>query len=70
MSLTMVHSNPARVDNGVFSVDRKFHLGMQAYAHAIRTPLLTVHNIPVPAQAMHFKKPRRSTPSFSVLWSM
>ena len=34
------------------------------------TPPLTVHSIPVPAQAMHFKKPRRSTPSFSVLWSM
>ena len=34
------------------------------------TPPLTVHSIPVPAQAMHFKKPRRSTPSFSVSWSM
>jgi glycosyltransferase involved in cell wall biosynthesis len=43
MSLTMVHSNPARVDNGVFSVDRKFQLGMQAYAQAIHTPLVTIH---------------------------
>ena len=33
------------------------------------TPPRMVHNIPVPAQAMHFKKPRRSTPSFSGLWS-
>jgi glycosyltransferase involved in cell wall biosynthesis len=43
MSLTMVHSNPARVDNGVFSVDRKFQLGMQAYAEKLHTPLTTIH---------------------------
>ena len=34
------------------------------------TPPLTVHNIPVPAQAMHFRKPRRSTPSCPTLWLM
>ncbi len=39
----MVHSNPARIHNGVFSVDRKFLLGMKAYAQAIPAPLVTVH---------------------------
>ena len=43
MSMTMVHFNPARADDGIFSVDRKFHLGMQAYAQAIHVPLVTIH---------------------------
>jgi glycosyltransferase involved in cell wall biosynthesis len=43
MTLTMVHSNFARIDSQVFKVDRKFHLGMQKYAEQIRAPLTTVH---------------------------
>ncbi len=41
--LTMIHSNSASVDGGVFRVDRKFHIGMLCYAESIRTPLATVH---------------------------
>ena len=41
--LTMIHANGARVDDGVFRVDRKFHSGMVAYAEAINAPLTTVH---------------------------
>lgn len=41
--LTMIHSNLARVEDGVFMVDRKFHLGMQAYTQRIREPIVTVH---------------------------
>jgi glycosyltransferase involved in cell wall biosynthesis len=39
----MAHSNSARIDDGVFKVDRKFHVGMQAYAQKIRAPLITIH---------------------------
>lgn len=39
----MVHTNGARVDDGVLRVDRKFHVGMQAYAEKIRAPLTTIH---------------------------
>ena len=41
--LTMIHANGARVDNGMFRVDRKFHTGMVAYAQTIHAPLTTVH---------------------------
>jgi colanic acid/amylovoran biosynthesis glycosyltransferase len=43
MTLTMVHSNVARIDHGIFRVDRKFHVGMQLFAKEIRRPLATVH---------------------------
>ncbi len=43
MSLTMVHANPATIDDGVFKVDRKFHVGMEAYARSLGRRLLTVH---------------------------
>src|SRR5882724_6719949 len=33
-----------------------------------RTPPLITHRVPVPAHAMHFRNPRRSTPSW--LWSI
>jgi len=52
MMLTMVHANGARIDNGVFRVDRKFHTGMVAYAQAIDTPLTTVHPENQGAEAM------------------
>jgi glycosyltransferase involved in cell wall biosynthesis len=52
MTITMVHSNPARIDNGVFKVDRKFHVGMQTYADQIRIPLTTVHPEMAPDQAI------------------
>ncbi len=47
--LTMIHLNRARVDNGVFRVDRKFHVGMTEYARKIRAPLLTVHPESIPS---------------------
>ena len=41
--ITMMHSNPARIENGVLRVDRKFHIGMLTYADRIRASLMTVH---------------------------
>jgi colanic acid/amylovoran biosynthesis glycosyltransferase len=41
--LTMVHSNTASIDNGMFKVDRKFHVGMQAYVKGVRVPLITIN---------------------------
>jgi colanic acid/amylovoran biosynthesis glycosyltransferase len=41
--LTMIHNNPARIENGRFVIDRKFHLGMQKYVESISAPLLTIH---------------------------
>jgi len=41
--LTMVHANPARLQDGVFYVDRKFHTGMQEYVRCLNTPILAVH---------------------------
>jgi colanic acid/amylovoran biosynthesis glycosyltransferase len=43
MVLLMAHSNVARIENGLFHVDRKFLAGMLRYAERIRRPLLTVH---------------------------
>jgi glycosyltransferase involved in cell wall biosynthesis len=43
MMLTMIHANGARIVNGMFRVDRKFHSGMLAYAQSIHAPLTTVH---------------------------
>src|ERR1700731_2356556 len=42
-SLVMVHATPSTFENGVFKVDRKFHVGMTAYAQEIRASLLTIH---------------------------
>lgn len=41
--LTMIHSNPARIDGGVLRVDRKFHTGMLKYVENISCPVLSVH---------------------------
>ncbi len=41
--LVMVHANTAKVENGVFKVDRKFHVGMLTYARTIGSPLVTIH---------------------------
>jgi glycosyltransferase involved in cell wall biosynthesis len=41
--VVMVHLNGARIHDGVFKVDRKFHSGMLAYAERIRAPLVTVN---------------------------
>jgi glycosyltransferase involved in cell wall biosynthesis len=41
--LTMVHANPARLENGVLAVDRKFHTGMLSYCQGIGTRIVTVH---------------------------
>jgi len=41
--LTMIHANRARLDHGVFHVDRKFHTGMQEYVRRMGMPILTVH---------------------------
>lgn len=41
--LTMIHSNPARVSDGILRIDRKFHTGMLRYAAEIDAPLVTAH---------------------------
>lgn len=41
--LTMIHNNPAYVENGRFQIDRKFHVGMQNYVASIASPILTIH---------------------------
>src|SRR5271166_7117643 len=52
MSLVMVHNNSAKIDNGVFKVDRKFHVGMQTYAENIRAQLLTINPELAPDEAI------------------
>src|SRR5579862_7581918 len=39
-------------------------------AKDFRTPPCSTHRVPVPAQAMHFRNPRRSTPSSSRFFSI
>ena len=46
--LTMVHTNPARVDHGVLRVDRKFHLGMKSYVEQIVEPIVSIHPASAP----------------------
>ena len=41
--ITMVHSNPARVVDGILCVDRKFHTGMLAFCAALGGGMTTVH---------------------------
>ncbi len=41
--LTLFHANPARLQDGRFLVDRKFHTGMQEYRRQLDCPLLTIH---------------------------
>jgi glycosyltransferase involved in cell wall biosynthesis len=41
--LTMIHANRARLDKGVFYVDRKFHTGMQEYLQHLDVPILSIH---------------------------
>jgi colanic acid/amylovoran biosynthesis glycosyltransferase len=41
--LTMIHSNSARIENGILRVDRKFLTGMRLYAEQIDMPLMTIH---------------------------
>jgi colanic acid/amylovoran biosynthesis glycosyltransferase len=48
--IVMIHSNRARLENGSFHVDRKFHTGMQEYVARMGMPLLTVHPEPAPGQ--------------------
>lgn len=43
MLLTIIHNNPVRVDGDAIWVDRKFHVGMQAYLERIDAPILSVH---------------------------
>jgi len=46
----MVHSNRASIEGGVFRVDRKFHVGMQAYIEKVRAPILSVHPESMPGE--------------------
>lgn len=39
----MLHSNGARIDNGILRIDRKFLTGMRLYAEHIGTPFMTIH---------------------------
>jgi glycosyltransferase involved in cell wall biosynthesis len=41
--ITLMHSNPVRLDRGVLFVDRKFHLGMQNYLSSISHPIVSIH---------------------------
>ena len=41
--LTMVHNNRVHLENGIFKVDRKFHVGMQSYVRGVRAPILSIH---------------------------
>src|ERR1700730_18575514 len=43
MTVVMVHANPAAVQDGLLTVDRKFHTGMLRYADLIRSPVVTVN---------------------------
>ena len=43
MLLSMFHANPATLEAGIFSTDRKFLVGMQRYARDIPASLITVH---------------------------
>lgn len=43
--LTMVHSNPVRISDGILYVDRKFLIGMQYYCASIDMPVTTVHPV-------------------------
>lgn len=49
--VVMAHSNHARIDDGVLTVDRKFHIGMNDYVKAINAPLVTL-NPEAPRNAM------------------
>lgn len=40
---TMLHSNPAQLQNGVLLIDRKFHLGMLNYVAKLGERIVTVH---------------------------
>lgn len=48
----MVHTNLATLEHGLLRIDRKFHLGMQAYVEKIRAPLLTIHPETSPGTAI------------------
>lgn len=41
--ITFIHSNGAKISNGMLTVDRKFLTGMRRYADLIQRPLVTVH---------------------------
>lgn len=41
--LIMAHQNVAKIEDGLLTVDRKFHVGMLAYATGVSTPILSIH---------------------------
>src|SRR5690349_7756244 len=41
--LVLVHSNPARLADGRYYVDRKFHTGMQEYGKRFDLPIVAVN---------------------------
>jgi colanic acid/amylovoran biosynthesis glycosyltransferase len=41
MTLTMIHANSISIEGDLLRVDRKFHLGMLAYADQIREPIVS-----------------------------
>lgn len=50
MSVTMVHANPAAIQDGRLRIDRKFHVGMLNYAKHMPLPITTVHPAIRPGQ--------------------
>ena len=49
--LTIIQPNPGRIEGGVLTIDRKFHLGMQNYVREISVPILSIH----PSMSPDFK---------------
>jgi colanic acid/amylovoran biosynthesis glycosyltransferase len=52
VSVTMVHSNPALIEQGRLRIDRKFHVGMLSYARNIVAPITTLHPLLRPGQSI------------------
>ena len=48
--LTMIHSNRATIEDGLFKVDRKFHVGMRQFVAGIHSPVLTIHPERLPGE--------------------
>ena len=46
--LAMIDGNRARVENGMFRVDRKFHSGMAFYVKNISVPVVSIHPVAEP----------------------
>ena len=62
--LVEAHVAVADLDEAQLTPRRASSCGRIAEAVRLQTPPCITHRAPVPAQAMHFRKPRRSIPSW------